>query len=229
MIGATITCSRSRQPAAIKRDTVCAPPSIRMRASPRSAAPPGSRPARSRRLALRFRRSRRPPGSCGLTPSAVITKRRIPSSFSTLAAGDRRPRGSRMMRAGLGPAQRRTVNKGSSATAVPMPISTASTSARSRCRCARPAGPLMYLECPVTVAIRPSIDCPICPTTTRSSIVPLAQRAKPLLPGVREGAIQGAEIAWNFLTTLPALPPRLSGSSTSAMSSCSASQTKGRR
>ena len=50
MIGATITCSRSRHPAAIKRDTVSAPPSIRMRRKPRSAsaarmaagiAPPG--------------------------------------------------------------------------------------------------------------------------------------------------------------------------------------------
>ena len=34
MIGATITCRRSRQPAAIKRDTVWAPPSIRMRRKP---------------------------------------------------------------------------------------------------------------------------------------------------------------------------------------------------
>src|SRR2546421_4587356 len=29
IVGATITCSRSRQPAAMKRETVCAPPSIR--------------------------------------------------------------------------------------------------------------------------------------------------------------------------------------------------------
>ena len=150
-------------------------------------------------VALRFRRSRRRAASCGRTPSAVITRRRIPSSSSTLAAGGRRPRGSSMMRAGLGPAQRRTVSKGSSATAVPMPISTASTSARSRCRCARPAGPLMYLECPVTVAIRPSIDCPICPTTTRSSIVPWRSGPNRSSQGCREGAVQGAEIAWNFL------------------------------
>ena len=38
MIGATITCSRSRQPAARKRDTVSAPPSISMRRKPRSAS-----------------------------------------------------------------------------------------------------------------------------------------------------------------------------------------------
>ena len=37
MIGATITCSRSRQPAARKRDTVSAPPSTSMRRSPASA------------------------------------------------------------------------------------------------------------------------------------------------------------------------------------------------
>ena len=38
MIGATTTCSRSRHPAARKRDTVSAPPSIRMRRKPRSAS-----------------------------------------------------------------------------------------------------------------------------------------------------------------------------------------------
>ena len=168
-----------------------------------------------------------PAGSFGRTPSAVITSRRTPSSFSTLAAGGRRPRGSRMMRAGLGPAQRRTVNKGSSATAVPMPISTASTSARSRCRCARPAGPLMYLECPVTVAIRPSIDCPICPTTTRSSIVPWRSGPNRSSQGAGRGPFRARKLLGTFRHA-PALPWELSGSSTSAMCSCSASQTKGR-
>ena len=38
MIGATMTCSRSRHFAARKRDTVSAPPSIRMRRRPRSAS-----------------------------------------------------------------------------------------------------------------------------------------------------------------------------------------------
>ena len=38
MIGATMTCSRSRHFAARKRDTVSAPPSISMRRSPRSAS-----------------------------------------------------------------------------------------------------------------------------------------------------------------------------------------------
>ena len=53
-----------------------------------------------------------------------------------------------------------------------MPITTASTTARRRCRWASPAGPLMYFECPVTVAMRPSIDWPSWPTTTMSSIAP---------------------------------------------------------
>ena len=38
MIGATMTCSRSRHFAARKRDTVSAPPSISMRRRPRSAS-----------------------------------------------------------------------------------------------------------------------------------------------------------------------------------------------
>src|SRR5665213_215357 len=55
---------------------------------------------------------------------------------------------------------------------VPTPTMTASISARSRCRCTSPAGPLIYLECPDSVAIRPSSDCPIWPTIMRSSTVP---------------------------------------------------------
>ena len=77
MIGAITTCSRSRQPAARKRDTVSAPPSIRMRRKPRRRAPPGWRPARccppasgkrhdlDRRLAAAF-----------ASPPAVTTSRR---------------------------------------------------------------------------------------------------------------------------------------------------------
>src|SRR5664279_5217635 len=57
--------------------------------------------------------------------------------------------------------------------AVPTPTTTASTRARSRCRCTSPAGPLMYFECPDSVATRPSSDWPIWPTITRSSTAPL--------------------------------------------------------
>jgi len=64
-----------------------------------------------------------------------LTTRKVP--------GPSRPDGSRTTRAGLGPATRRTVNCGSSATAVPTPTTIASTRARRRCRWARPAGPLM--------------------------------------------------------------------------------------
>ena len=77
----------------MKRDTVCAPPSIRMRPKPRSASaariaagaisPPGAGTATIST----------PAGSFGVTPSAVMTSRRTPSSASTLASGDRRPRG----------------------------------------------------------------------------------------------------------------------------------------
>ena len=38
MIGAITICSRSRQPAAKKRETVSAPPSIKIRRNPRSAS-----------------------------------------------------------------------------------------------------------------------------------------------------------------------------------------------
>ena len=84
-----------------------------------------------------------------------------------------RPFGSSTTRAGCGPATRRTVSCGSSASAVPTPMTTASTSARSRCKWARPAGPLMYFEWPDSVAMRPSSDWPIWPTTTMSSDAPV--------------------------------------------------------
>ena len=70
MIGATMTCSRSRQPAARKRDTVSAPPSIRMRRKPRSAS--AARIAAGAMLPVvrgERARSRRRPASCVGAPA----------------------------------------------------------------------------------------------------------------------------------------------------------------
>ena len=61
----------------------------------------------------------------------------------TRARAGKRPLGSMTMREGLAPATRRTVNSGSSASAVPIPTTTASTSARSRCKWSSPSLPLI--------------------------------------------------------------------------------------
>ena len=153
--------------------------------------------------------------------------RRVPSAVRTRASGGSRPRGSSTMRAGLGPATRRTVSCGSSATAVPMPTKTPSTSARSLWRCANPAGPLMYLEWPVTVAIRPSIDWPICPTTTRSSTAP--RRSGPKRSS--QGCGRGQSPVRKLLGTgnqCCALPLGSSGAASSLMSSRPALPATGR-
>ena len=145
MIGATMTCSRSRHLAARKRDTVSAPPSISMRRKPAfgergedrrrrdlSIGLRACRRSRRRRAAAALRRRRSPPGGARRRPRAAC------------APAGSRPRGVDARPApGCGPATRRTVSCGSSASAVPTPTTTASTSARSRCRCVKPAGPLM--------------------------------------------------------------------------------------
>ena len=69
-----------------------------------------------------------------------MVMRRTPSSAHICAEAGSLPRGSITTRAGLGPATRRTVNSGSSATAVPTPTTTASTRARRRCRWSSPRG-----------------------------------------------------------------------------------------
>ena len=119
----------------------------------------------SRQLA----RSRCRPATADVRRSSVTTSRRTPSRRKKLRAGWQPAAGSITTRAGCGPATRRTVSCGSSASAVPTPTTTASTRARSRCRWASPAGPLMYFEWPEAVAIRPSSDWPIWPTTISPS------------------------------------------------------------
>lgn len=63
-------------------------------------------------------------------------------------------------RTGLMPDVLRTVSLGLSVDAVPAPTMTASDTARKRCRWVMPSSPLMNLEAPVTVAIRPSDSAP---------------------------------------------------------------------
>ena len=91
--GATTTCSRSRQPAARKCDTVRAPPSTSTRRRPRadkaSKIAPGSRrgldPGRAI-VSMSFEIRNR-------VPSRVITMRRVPSAAKTRALVPRVPRG----------------------------------------------------------------------------------------------------------------------------------------
>ena len=100
-------------------------------------------------------------------------------------------------RAGCVPATRRTVNCGSSAIAVPTPITTASTKARRRCKWVSPAGPLIYLEWPDSVAMRPSSDWPIWPTTTRSSTAPRRSGPKISSQGCGKGWSPARKILLN--------------------------------
>ena len=69
-----------------------------------------------------------------------------------------------------------------------------------------PGGPLMYLECPVTVAIRPSIDCPIWPTTTRSSTLPGAAGRTGLSQGWGRGPEEVRKLlgTWNHCESVAA-------------------------
>ena len=101
--GATITCSRSRHPAARNRDTVTAPPSIRIRRRPW--------PARAARIAAGAICPSlagkvivsTPGGGVHRVPCATISKRRVPSEANTLASWPSLPLGSMTTRAGCGP------------------------------------------------------------------------------------------------------------------------------
>src|SRR5215475_2392687 len=188
MIGATIICKRSRQPAARKFDTVAAPPSIRIRRNPRFASSAtivagGMRPPVTGKARISVFET----GGYSV-PSDVMIRRRTPSSVSALAVAGSRPFGSITTRAGLGPSTSRTVSCGSSASTVPIPTTTASTSERNLCKCARPVAPLMYFECPETVAMRPSSDCPIWATTTKSSTSPVFRGPN--------NSVQGGTTSW---------------------------------
>ena len=99
----------------------------------------GSPPERSSRRAPAARTTSTPGGR--VRSQAWTTRRRAPSAASTCASSGSRPRGSITTRAGLGPSTRRTVSRGSSASAVRTPTTTASASARQRCRWRRPSGP----------------------------------------------------------------------------------------
>ena len=204
MIGATITCSRSRQPAAIKRDTVCAPPSIRMRRKPALAQRRQDRGRRDLAVARRrSRRSRRRAASCGLTPSAVITRRRIAVVGQHLGvrrqASARVEHDARRARPGAAPHRQQRVVRDRRADA-------------DQHRIDQRAQPVQMRKTRRAVDVfgmsgdrrDPAVDR-LPDLADHHEIVdrPLAQRAEPLLPRLRQGAVQGAEIAWNFLTTLP--------------------------
>ena len=121
MMGATTTCSRSRQFATRKRETVSAPPSIKMRRNPRSWSAERIASGAIRRWNVCNPTISIPAGSCGFTSCAVITKHRTPSRANIFAAAGKRAPGSITTRAGLRPATCRTVSCGSSASAVPTP------------------------------------------------------------------------------------------------------------
>ena len=109
--------------------------------------------------ARRARRERRPARAARRCAASLTTSTPAGKLERRVRAGDHQPadavvrqqprgpaqagRSDRSPRApGSGPATRRTVNCGSSASAVPTPTTTASTSARRRCRWASPSAPV---------------------------------------------------------------------------------------
>ena len=93
MIGAITMCSRSRQPAARKRETVSAPPSIRMRRKPRAASAARIAAGAIRPPSAASGTISTSAGSCVGAPSPVITSRRIPSAASARALDGNRAAG----------------------------------------------------------------------------------------------------------------------------------------
>ena len=190
-------------------------------------APPGSRPARSRRRAPGSPTISTPVGQLRPDPFGGDDK---PPDAVRRSAPWRPATAARAGRARCGPGsvprQRRTVSSGSSATAVPMPTSTASTSARSRCRCARP-GRAVDVFGMAGHRRDPPVDR-LADLADHDEVVdrPSAQRPEPVLPGLRQRAVRGSKIAWNFWTNRLRYRAALSGSSASVMSSCPAIASK---
>ena len=91
MIGATMTCSRSRHFAARKRDTVSAPPSISTRRNPRSASAARIAAGASCPSVSAMSTISTSDGNGGRAPAAVTTRRRTPSLARSLAPPERRP------------------------------------------------------------------------------------------------------------------------------------------
>ena len=145
--GAMLRCSRSRQPCAMKRDTVTPPPSTNSTPSPRSCNAACS----ARRSALPSGRSR--PGTPSTWSAHAPRRFGRAAGFAGQQGGDlavaehaqRRRQSQRRVEQHahrVRAATRRVVSCGLSMAAVPAPTITASHSARRRCRCTSISGPL---------------------------------------------------------------------------------------
>jgi hypothetical protein len=169
--GATVTCSRSSSPAARKRETVCPPPSTKMRASPRAERARSSAARSSPPAASRGRRSTSA-SPCRSGPGASSAQARMvrgPPEKTRWPVPSRRA-GSSTTRTGSGPGTSRVVSRGSSCRTVPAPTSTTSHSARRRCVWRMSPAPPIHCEDPERVAIRPSSVCASRPMTRQPSI-----------------------------------------------------------
>ena len=146
-----------------------APPSTSRVRTPRAAisrnAAPTSRPPGPGATV----RIRAPAASSAVRRSigAALDARRTVSVSAEriLAVGGVRSWVSSAMRMGEAPDTRRTVSWGSSLSTVPTPTRTASQAARSAWESSRSRAPLIHLESPVAVAIRPSTVCAYFSTT----------------------------------------------------------------
>jgi hypothetical protein len=158
--GATATTtrstSRSRSIEVMMRD----PPSTSTQripsASSRASPSPRSTPSGADRTTSTFAPCRRSTARRSGPDRSEVSTTVAALSPKTCASGGTRSPESTTTRMGEAPGTIRTVSWGSSASTVPAPTSTASQAARMAWATRRSCGPLIHLESPPSVAIRPS-------------------------------------------------------------------------